>query len=480
MDEPGFTQPVMYQEIRQHPTVRTLWSEKLINSGQVTQSDVDGFLEKFNEQLSKANEHVDEEPEELAEEPIKEPPAGTAKGTKTAVTPERLESINAALEDLIADFSFYSRRLESTIRNRRKALRNTEKPAIDWATAEELAFATILEDGIAIRMTGQDIERGTFSHRHAVLHDSKSGEVFTPLQALPQAKAAFEIHNSPLSESAVLGFEYGYNVQKPDRLVLWEAQYGDFNNNAQVIIDEFITSAREKWGLTPSLVHAYCRMVMKEQVLIIQAVGVERYLQMAAKTNMRIANVTSSAQYYHLIRRQALLLETDPLPLVIMTPKSLLRNPAVASSITDFTEDSKFQPVIDDFDVDPNDVDRVVFCSGKFYFDLITSEHREKYKNVAIVRVEQLYPFAVPEFKSVLERYPNIKQIVWAQEEPKNMGAFEFIAYRLKKLVGLRIPVNYVGRRRSSSPAEGSKTAHTVNQSMIVEYAFNWKFDTFN
>ena len=254
----------------------------------------------------------------------------------------------------------------------------------------------------------------------------------------------------------------------------WEAQYGDFANGAQNIIDEFIVSAREKWGQTPSLVmllpHGH------EGAGPDHSSGrPERFLASAAKTNIRIANCTSAAQYFHLLRRQALLLKTDPLPLVILTPKSLLRHPRTASTARALA-DGRWQPVIDDANSDKDKVERLVFCTGKFYIDLMESDLQNQYDNVAVVRVEQLYPFPADALKETLSRYPNLKQIVWAQEEPKNMGAWEFMNYRIKKMVGTSTPVNYVGRRRSSSPAEGSKSAHQVNQSMIVEYAFNWKF----
>lgn len=474
LDEPGFTQPMLYQRVRSHPTVRQLWADRLTQQGIIEQGQADAIVDQVNATLQSAYE-ASPPVEELVEAPPAPPPSGAARQTKTAVEASRLEAINNALEACLTGFKFYSPRLENTIRTRREAFRNTDQPGIDWATAEELAFASILEEGIAIRLTGQDSQRGTFSHRHAVLHDAESGKRLIPLQCFPLAKAAYEIHNSPLSEAAVLGFEYGYNVQEPDRLVLWEAQYGDFNNSAQVIIDEFILSAREKWGQTPSLVlllphghegggpdHSSGR--------------IERYLQLAAKTNVRIANCTTAAQYFHLLRRQALLLKTDPLPLVIMTPKSLLRNPAVSSTVQELTE-GRWQPVIDDSDANTEAVTRIVFCSGKFYLDLLTSDFRKQHPEAALVRVEQLYPFPATDLQAVIERYPNVAQIVWAQEEPKNMGAWDFINYRLKKLVGRELPVNYVGRRRSSSPAEGSATAHKVNQSMIIEYAFTWKFD---
>lgn len=473
LDEPGFTQPLMYKVVRNHPTVRELWAKRLIDAGIINDTREKAYVEKYNQILQAAydNEKSDEE---LADPQAEQPEAGIARRTETTISPERLTALNNSLREIIQDFDFYSRRLASTLRSRRDAVESDEAK-IDWATAEEVAFASILEDGIPIRMSGQEAQRGTFSHRHAVLHNADTGEELIPLQVLPQANAAFEIHNSPLSEEAVLGFEYGYNVQAPNRMVIWEAQYGDFVNTAQSIIDEFIVSAREKWAQTPSLVmllpHGHEGAGPDHS-----SARIERFLQHAAKINMRIANPTTAAQYFHLLRRQAILLETDPLPLVVMSPKSLLRNPDVASFPSDLTE-GKWQPVIDDAEVDPMEVERLVFCSGKFYYDLINSEWRDQNLNVGVIRVEQLYPFPVDRLNDVLDRYPGVKQIVWAQEEPKNMGAWEFMGYRLKKMVGIGTPVNYVGRRRSSSPAEGSRTAHNVNQGMITEYAFTWKFD---
>lgn len=482
LDEPGFTQPMMYQAIRNHPTVRQIWADKLIERGIVTAEEAEAMVTDF---YNKLQHIVDNLREDAVPEQLPPPPAGIAGRVETAITPERLHAINKALE-IPADFNFYARRLENTIRARRAAIGDdpTAK-TIDWATAEELAFASILEEGIPIRLTGQDVERGTFSHRHAVLNDAQTGEKYTALHEIEMATAAFEIRNSPLSESAALGFEYGYNTHAPERLVLWEAQYGDFNNNAQVIIDEFIVSAREKWGQTPSLVmllphghegggpdHSSSRP--------------ERYLQMAAKINMRLANCTTAAQYFHLLRRQAVLLTTDPLPLVVMSPKSLLRNTHVYSSAEDLTQGRWYPVLDDDGEVSKNEPERIrrlVLCSGKFYYDLMgqtndlpAQNYREECADVAVARVEQLYPFPARALKETIERYPNLQEIVWAQEEPKNMGAWDFMHWRLKKLINNALPVNYVGRRRSSSPAEGSKTAHIKNQSMIVEYAYKWDF----
>ncbi len=472
LDEPGFTQPLIYQRVRQHIPVRQLWIKTLTQRSKVTPAQADAMLAEWQKKLQAENGAVAEE--DMVGERPKDPPPGAARQIVTAIDETRLRGLNAGLAATLEGFNFYSPRLQKAIMSRRDIFDDPEKPVIDWAIAEELAFASILEDGTPIRLTGQDSERGTFSHRHAVLYNAQTGEPHTPLQLLSQAKAAFDVRNSPLSEAAAVAFEFGYNVQSPETLVIWEAQYGDFVNGAQIMIDEFVLSAREKWGQTPSMVlllpHGHEGAGPDHS-----SARPERFLQMAAKTNLRMANCTTAAQYFHLLRRQALLLKTDPLPLIIMSPKSLLRNPVISSTITDLTE-GRFQPVIDNTQADPKEITRLVLCSGKFYYDLVGSELRSQYPHVAVVRVEQLYPFPMADISAIVARYPNVTQIVWAQEEPKNMGAWEFMGYRLKKLVGIGIPVNYVGRRRSSSPAEGSKTAHNVNQSMIVEYAFNWTF----
>ncbi|MCI0410610.1 MAG: 2-oxoglutarate dehydrogenase E1 component, partial [Acidobacteria bacterium] len=366
-------------------------------------------------------------------------------------------------------------KLERAMQRRRKALDDLDTPTIDWALAEALAFATILEDGVSIRLTGEDVERGAFSHRHAVFHDVKTGKSFIPLQALPQAKAALEVRNSPLSENAALGFEYGYNVQQPGRLLLWEAQYGDFINGAQVVVDEFIFSARAKWGQTPSLVlllpHGY-----EGQGPDHSSGRLERSLNLAAETNMRIANCTTAAQYFHLLRRQAALLQTDPLPLVVMTPKSLLRHPQVASSLRELA-DGGWRPVIDDAQARqrPAQVRRLILCSGKVYVDLVTSEHRDQSPVIAIARIEQLYLFPADEVKSVLDGYPNLEEVVWLQEEPANMGAWEFLRPHLAELTDRRCPLRYIGRPRNSSPAEGSSARHALHQKALIEQAYTLK-----
>ena len=356
---------------------------------------------------------------------------------------------------------------------RAKSLDDLDEKTIDWATAENLAFASILADGTAIRLTGQDTQRGTFSHRHAVLHDFNTWASYIPLQKIPQAKAAFEIHNSPLTENACIGFEYGYNIQEPNRLVIWEAQYGDFINGAQTIIDEYLVSARAKWGQTPSLVlllpHGY-----EGQGPDHSSGRPARFLGSAAEINMRIANCTTSSQYFHLLRRQAGVLEIDPLPLIVLTPKSLLRSPSIYSSLRDLSEGS-WQPVIDDEmdEKQAKNVKRLILCSGKVYIDLNTSEYRKQNsKDIAIARVEQIYPIPTVMLKKVLNRYPKLKEVVWLQEEPETMGAWMFMFPFFRKLIDGRFPLHYIGRRRNSSPAEGSSSMHKVNQAALIKQAF--------
>jgi 2-oxoglutarate dehydrogenase E1 component len=348
---------------------------------------------------------------------------------------------------------------------------------VDWAAAEDLAFATVLADGIPIRLTGEDVERGTFSHRHAVLHDAVTGDEYVALQSIPQARAAFEIRNSPLTENATIGFEFGYNLQEPERLVIWEAQYGDFINGAQVILDQFVTSGRAKWGLRPSLVlllpHGY-----EGQGPEHSSARPERFLQAAADINMRLVNCTTAAQYFHVLRRQALLLERDPLPLIVLTPKSLLRHQAIWSTPQELSE-GMFQPVIDDAEAQQRApaVKRLVLCSGKVAIDLLTHERRAAAREVAICRVEQLYPFPKKGLADVIGGYPSLREVVWLQEEPENMGAWEFMRPRLDELFGDKHTLRYIGRARNSSPSEGSLAWHQLNQKALASLAFELDTD---
>ena len=470
-DEPSFTQPLMYDVIRSHPTVRALWADRLAARGILTPAQADEMIQEATARLQQIYENLQPE-EDLYETRPQPTPQGMARRVKTAISLERVQALNDALLTVPDDFNLH-RKLARVMDRRRDDLRDPDEPAVDWAWAETLALASVLEDGIPVRLSGQDTQRGTFNQRHAVFHDTETGDGYFPLQALPQARAACEILNSPLSEGAVVGFEYGYSMAKPGALVIWEAQYGDFVNNAQTMIDEFVSAGRAKWGQTTSLVmllpHGYEGAGPDHS-----SARLERFLLLTGETNMRIANCTTAAQFFHLLRRQALLLESDPLPLIVMTPKSLLRHPRVACSLRDLSGGS-WQPVIDDERAheNPDLIKRVFLCSGKVYVDLVTSDYHDPHDEVAVVRLEQLYPFPEQDLVPVLERYPNAEEIVWVQEEPVNMGAWQFIDPHLETLSARRWRVRYVGRAVSSSPAEGSSAWHAENQERLIAQAFD-------
>jgi 2-oxoglutarate dehydrogenase E1 component len=471
-DEPAFTQPLMYQAIATQPTVREVWARTLVARGVVTAEEAERTYQTRAAEMQAAYEGLRPE-QDLVEPEPEAPPPGAAARTQTAITVEQLRDLNQSLLALPANFALH-KKLERGREKRGRMLDNLDERSVDWAAAEELSLASILADGTSIRFTGEDVERGTFSQRHAVFHDASTGRAHVPLQALTQARAAFEIHNSPLTENAVLGFEYGYSVQEPARLVIWEAQYGDFINGAQVIIDEFLISARGKWGQRPSLVlllpHAH-----EGQGPDHASARPERFLQLAADINMRVANCTTAAQYFHLLRRQAKLLLIDPLPLIVLTPKSLLRHPLVASTPRELTE-GRFRMVIPDEDAERRAaaIRRVIVCSGKVYVDLIASDQRAARTDVAICRLEQLYPVPMRDLRAALDAYPDATEIVWVQEEPENMGAWDFIRPHLQEVSSGR-PVRRVARPRSASPAEGSAARHAHNQQSLIAQAFGGK-----
>jgi 2-oxoglutarate dehydrogenase E1 component len=463
-DEPSFTQPKMYELIAAHPTVREIWARALEREGIVSRAEAEAMVAAVRARLEQARKEA--EAQSAPEERVGYGPSRPPRQVTTAVPAKRLIELNEALLARPEGFTL-NPRLERAMHRRRTALQ--QGGAIDWAHAEALAFAAILADGTPIRLTGQDTERGTFSQRHLVLHDVKTGARYIPHQALPQARASFAVYNSPLSENAVLGFEYGYSMHAPGVLVLWEAQFGDFANGAQVIIDQFIASGRAKWAQTPSLVlllpHGY-----EGQGPEHSSARLERFLQLAADDNIRVANCTTAAQYFHLLRRQAALLEHDPRPLVIMTPKSLLRHPRAAASLAELSQ-GHFQPVIAD-PLDPEraeHVTRLVLCSGKVYVDLVTHEAWASAEGIAVARVEELYPFPAAEIKAVVERYPELHEVVWLQEEPRNMGAWNYMALRLRELLDPALNLVYIGRPESASPAEGSLAQHAREQARIIE-----------
>ena len=412
-------------------------------------------------------------PEQDVVAPVPTPStAGVAGRVETGVPVDRLRELNARLLDLPEGFTLH-RKLQRGMERRRAAFTNESERTVDWATAEELALATILADGIPVRLTGEDVERGTFSQRHAVFHDASNGAQFIPLQKLAEARTAFDVHNSPLSENATIGFELGYGLQAPGTLVIWEAQYGDFLNGAQVVLDEFVTSSRAKWGLKPALVfllpHAY-----EGQGPDHSTARPERILQAAADINLRLVNCTTPAQYFHLLRRQAHLLASDPLPLFVLTPKSLLRHPSVRSAPLDLAV-GRFLSVIDDVEARERaaSITRLVLCSGKVYVDVASSPHRSAARDIAICRVEQVYPFPGTALRELLGGYPALTSVVWLQEEPENMGAWEFMRPNLEEVIAGRCPLRYIGRVRNSSPSEGSAAWHHLNQTALVDQVFS-------
>ncbi len=471
-DEPAFTQPLMYKRMASHPTVRERWVATLRERGLTDQAAPEALVQKRMRILEDTLASL--RPDEDLREPVPaDPQAGLARQVKTGVPLARLRGLNEELLRRPGGFTGH-KKLDRGRERRRTIFDDPRERTIDWATAEELALASLLEDGVPIRFTGEDVGRGTFSQRHAVFHDVETGDRHVPLQSLAQARASFEIHNSPLSELAAIGFEFGYNVQEPRRLVLWEAQYGDFINGAQVMIDQFVTSSRAKWGQTPSLVfllpHGY-----EGQGPEHSSARPERILQAAADINLRLANCTTAAQYFHLLRRQGQLLDADPLPLFVLTPKSLLRHPAVLSSAIDLA-DGRFEPAIDDASARARaaEIQRLVLCSGKVFVDVTTSERRAAASTVAVARIEQLYPFPEEELAAILAGYPNLREVAWLQEEPANMGAWDFARPLLEQAVAARgVPVHYVGRPRSASPSEGSAAWHAVNQRALVEDALS-------
>jgi 2-oxoglutarate dehydrogenase E1 component len=340
---------------------------------------------------------------------------------------------------------------------------------IMWAHAEALAFASLLTEGIPIRLTGQDTERGTFSQRHLVLHDPNTGQEHSAMQCLPGALAPMELHNSPLSEMACLGFEYGYSQEGPETLVLWEAQFGDFVNGAQVVIDQFIVSGLAKWGqtsrLTLLLPHGYEGSGPEHS-----SARLERFLQLAAEGNIRVATPTTPAQYFHLLRRQARIAKQRPL--VVMTPKSLLRLPQATSRVEELAS-GRFQPIKAEPGVDPERVTRLLLCCGKIYYDLAGQDEPGRRPQVAVGRVELLYPFPQAEILELVSTYPNLKEVVWVQEEPRNMGARAHMSPRLLQILPEHLQFGYVGRPERASPGEGYPIAHATEQHRIVSTALD-------
>jgi 2-oxoglutarate dehydrogenase complex dehydrogenase (E1) component-like enzyme len=444
--------------------VRELYQAQLVDEGVLTEEEGQGFVSEVESMLRDAHDRLKASFSDGKEEHDGAIPRATYAEVTTAVAAEKLGELNEELLRTPDDFTVHPK-LARQLERRRTAM---AEGGIDWGHAESLAYASLLVDGIPIRLTGQDVQRGTFAQRHLVLHDVHTGETFTPMQHLDDAGASFEVFNSPLSEYACMGFEYGYSIAAPESLVLWEAQYGDFANGAQIVIDQFISSALSKWRetsrLTLLLPHGYEGNGPEHS-----SARLERFLQLGAQENLRIANCTTSAQYFHLLRRQAL--EATARPLVVVTPKGLLRLKEATSTVADLA-DGSFQQVIDDAGVDRSAVRRLVLCSGKVYYDIVGHESRAQASSVGVARIEQLYPFPTDAVSALVASYPSLTEVVWAQEEPQNMGPWRSIRHRLEEAAG-GAPLRFIGRPWRASPSEGYPTAHLVEQSRIAHDALS-------
>lgn len=468
-DDPKATQPLLYDLIEKHPTVAALYLEKIKSEGFALQDEVAQYKQHLFDKLQKIYNESRAKEKHLQEVPFPKKLAEPLTYIQTKVSLDVLNRLNQELLNWPENVHVYPK-LEKILKRRGLALTAARK--IDWGTGEALAFASILKDGTPIRFTGQDVERGTFAHRHAVLHDTETGQIYIPYHHLKDVQASFDIHNSPLSETAVIGFEYGYNVCAPETLVIWEAQFGDFANVGQVMFDQFVSAGRAKWGQRSGLVillpHGYEGMGPEHS-----SGRLERFLQLSAENNWVVANLTTPAQYFHILRRQAAILNTDVVrPLVIMTPKSLLRHPMATSSPADLAE-GNFQSVLDGSKSagDPEKVERLVLCSGKIAVDLsVEMESTESNLDwLKVLRVEELYPFPRDVLKNYIRQYANLQEIAWMQEEPRNMGSWSYINSRLRTILPEGVALRYIGRPHRSSTATGEPVLHKQEQKRIIE-----------
>jgi 2-oxoglutarate dehydrogenase E1 component len=469
-DEPTYTQPLMYRAIEGHPGIRALYARRLVREGVVTEGEVEALeasqLAAYEAALAAAKEAARRPRNGGAGADRDAPkPLGVVE-METGVPRETLARIGRALTTVPAGFRLNPKMVQQLARRAKMA---EGAVPLDWGTAEALAFGSLVLEGTPIRVSGQDSSRGTFSQRHAVFHDTATGETWTPLATLDPNQAHFEACDSPLSEFAVLGFDYGYSVEWPEALVLWEAQFGDFANGAQVIVDQFVASAEDKWRqgsrLGMLLPHG-----SEGQGPEHSSARVERYLQLCADGNMQVCNATTPAQYFHLLRRQM----RQPLakPLVLFTPKSLLRLPAASSPIESLTTGG-FRVCLDDPEVgDRNLVERLLFCSGKVYYDLRAEKEKRGDFRTALVRLEQLYPFPSARLAEIAAGYPKAERAVWVQEEPRNMGAWTFVAERAGEFLPPGRTLAYVGRTASPSPATGNAGVHKKELEQLLAEAF--------
>jgi 2-oxoglutarate dehydrogenase E1 component len=486
-DEPTFTQPTMYQIIASHPSVSTLFEQNLLQSGIVQENELKEIHNEIEQHLQleyEASTDLQNSDEgKLKPDWLK----GDWEGIKarfekieesiqeitTGVHISLLTELGQAALTVPANFNLHSK-IDRQFKQRQSLFEiDSEQHRVDWATAESLAFATLLHQGYPVRLSGQDSGRGTFSQRHAILIDQSTQETYVPLNHLPNQKASFEIINSPLSEMAVMGFDYGYSLSNPNTLVIWEAQFGDFSNGAQIIIDQYLSASKSKWlrlsGLVLLLPHGLEGMGPEHS-----SARLERYLQLCAENNLQVVNCSTPANYFHVLRRQ--LHSPNRSPLIVMTPKSLLRHRLAVSDLNDMGENTHFKKILHDTISKPEEIKRVVLCSGKVYYDLLQYRQENSKDNVALIRIEQLYPFPAKELENALHHYKNA-EIIWCQEEPKNMGAWTFIDRRLEnvltKIQAYHSRSVYVGRDEAASPATGSPNRHIEEQNTIVRAAIS-------
>lgn len=480
-DEPAFTQPLMYQKIKTQTPVRELYAKQLIEEGVIAQEDANKFLNDFNEMLEQsfeaANDFKPNKADMLEGEWSDMHQANEQDGDRkgdTAIDEKTYQHLGKVLTTVPETFNANGKIVRQL---KAKADMFAKGEGFDWATGEAMAFGALVKDKYQVRLSGQDCGRGTFSQRHAILYDQKTEDKYIPLCHISEDQAQFEVHDSPLSEAAVLGYEYGFTLANPRALVMWEAQFGDFTNGAQVLIDQFISSGEVKWlrmsGLVMLLPHGY-----EGQGPEHSSARPERFLANAAEDNWQICNITTPANYFHALRRQ--MCRSFRKPLVIMTPKSLLRHKLAVSEKADFTGKETFHRVLLDHDLpDLNknkDIKRVVLCTGKVYYDLLAERRERNIKNVVLVRVEQLYPFPHESIARELKKYPNA-DIVWCQEEPENMGYWQFVDRRIEKVLAdvkhkTKRPV-YVGREAAASPATGLASRHAAQQAKLIDEALS-------
>jgi len=474
-DDPSYTQPILYRKIRAQKPVTEQYAERLASEGLITLEEARSFREAQRAHLYEIYDRAQKQKEtyelqELSAVPAEAIPMDHPPG---AVKRETLERIVEGVTTFPPDFHIHPK-LSGFLKKRRESLKSAEAQ-IDWALAEVLAFGSLVLEGTPVRLSGEDSGRGTFSQRHVEYHDYENDRVWVPLQHLAPDQARFEVYNSPLSEFAVMGFEFGYSVADPVTLVLWEAQFGDFANGAQVIIDQFLAAAESKWGQPSGLV-LLLPHGQEGQGPEHSSARLERFLQLCADNNMRVANCTTPAQYFHLLRRQML---GGPdrrglrKPLIIATPKSLLRHPKVVSRLSEFT-DGVFQPLLDDASIaDAAAVRKILVCNGKIYYELEAARDERKLTDTAIIRIEQLYPFPQAEFAQVLAKYPAAGEVVWVQEEPRNMGAWAFVRGWIQPMIqSQHRQLGYAGRPESASPAPGSLKRHNQEQAELIDQAF--------